>query len=207
MRPLVKYTYKGVSLPLIGWAKRLGTYPQVLEARLMSGWSVRKTLTTPLAPNERLREPAIPCRPPRTSYILEGDGRFMTVKAWAKELKCKRHIIYYRLRYNRPFECPDGKLITFKRHRAFEHNGVALRSCEWAERLNISQSRFLQRVRERLDEEKIYEMYQPGRTKKSPENVRESRMRQQARRKARSTGQGVAEGVDVVLGMLGVLID
>ena len=56
MRPLVKYTYKGVSLPLIGWAKRLGTYPQVLEARLASGWSVRKTLTTPLAPNERLRK-------------------------------------------------------------------------------------------------------------------------------------------------------
>ena len=207
MRRLVRYTYKGVSLPLVGWAKRLGTTPKVLEARLISGWSVRKTLSTPLAPNERPKEPPVPYCPPRTSYILEGDGRFMTVKAWADELKCKKHIIYYCLRYNRPFKCPDGKLIIFKRHQAFEHDGIALRACEWAERLNITPARFLQRVRERLDEEKVFEMYQPGRSKKSPEEVRAAHVRQRARQKARSTQKGVAEGVDVVLNVLGTLFD
>ena len=194
-------------MPLKGWAKRLGTSQKVLEARLKSGWSVRKTLTTPLAPDERRREPVVLHRPTRTSYILEGDGRFMTVTAWADELKCKRQVIYYCIRCNRPVRCPDGKRIKFKCHQAFEHDGVALRACEWAERLNISRSRFLQRVRDRLDEEKIFELYQPGKSKKSPADVRAANIRQRAKQKARSTQKGVAEGVDVVLTLLGVLFD
>lgn len=158
MIPLTRYTYKGVSLPLRGWAKRLGTYPHVLEARLVSGWSVQKTLATPIAPEDRLAASVVRHRPTRTSYILEGDGRFMTVKDWAKELKCKRHAIYYCIRCNRPLKCPDGKCITFKCHQAFEHDGVALRACDWAERLNITSRRFLQRVRAGLDEESIFEV-------------------------------------------------
>jgi len=145
MRRLRRYTYNGVTLPLRGWAKRLGVAESALEARLIGGWSIEKTLGTPIADWERPRPQEVKYRPPRTSYILEGDGRFMTVKDWAKELGCAYHVIYYCVRYNRPFKCSDGKCITFKRHQAFVYDGVALRACEWAERLGITCDEFLQR--------------------------------------------------------------
>ena len=156
MQRLARYTYNGVTLPLRGWAKRLGAAESALEARLIGGWSVQKTLETPIAPWERPRAPEAKYKPPRTSYILEGDGRFMTVKDWAKELGCKRHVIYYCLRWNRPFKRRDGKIIAFKRHQAFEHDGVALRACEWAERLGITSEQFLQRIKDGLGEADVF---------------------------------------------------
>ena len=153
---MVRYTYNGVTLPLRGWAKRLGVAEAVLEARLVGGWSVEKTLGTPIAPHERPAEPFVPYRPPGTSYILEGDGRFMTVKEWAKALGCPRHVIYYCVRYNRPFRCRDGKSVTFTRYQAFEHDGVALRACEWAERLGITSEEFLRRISDGLGEADVF---------------------------------------------------
>ena len=111
---------------------------------------------TPIAPHERPAEPFVPYRPPGTSYILEGDGCFMTVKEWAKALGCPRHVIYYCVRYNRPFRCRDGKSITFTRHQAFEHDGVALRACEWAERLGITSEEFLRRISDGLGEADVF---------------------------------------------------
>ena len=156
MRRLARYTYNGVTLPLRGWAKRLGVAESVLEARLIGGWSVEKTLATPIAPWERPRETEAKYRPPRTSYILEGDGRFMTVKEWAAELGCANHIIYYCIRYNRPFKCRDGRSIAFTRHQAFEHDGVALRASEWAERLGITREEFLRRISDGLGEADVF---------------------------------------------------
>ena len=156
MQRLARYTYNGVTLPLRGWAKRLGAAESALEARLIGGWSVQKTLETPIAPYERPKAPSVPYRPPKTSYILEGDGRFMTVKDWAKELGCARHVVYHCIRYNRPFKCRDGKSIEFIRHRAFEHGGVALRASEWAKRLNISCDEFLRRIKDGLGEADVF---------------------------------------------------
>ena len=156
MRRLARYTYNGVTLPLRGWAKRLGVAESVLEARLIGGWNVEKTLGTPIASWERPRTQEAKYCPPRTSYILEGDGRFMTVREWAAELGCAKHIIYYCIRYNRPFRCSDGKSITFTRHQAFEHNGVALRACEWAERLGITREEFLRRMKDVLGEADVF---------------------------------------------------
>jgi len=82
----------------------------------------------------------------------------MTVKDWAKELNCKRHVIYYCLRWNRPFKRRDGKIIAFKRHQAFEHDGVALRACEWAERLGITREQFLQRIKDGLGEADVFKV-------------------------------------------------
>ncbi len=156
MNRLPRYTYQGVTLPLRGWAKRLGADLRALEARLARGWSVEQTLATPLAPSERPPAPAVPYRPPRTSYILEADGRFMTVKDWARELNCPRHALYACLRFNRPFIRRDGTRLTFTRHRAFEHDGIALRACAWAARLRISRDAFLQRISDGLGEADIY---------------------------------------------------
>ena len=156
MQRLTRYMYNGVTLPLRGWAKRLGAAEAALEARLIGGWSVEKTLGTPIAPWERPRDQEAKYRPPRTSYILEGDGRFMTVKEWAAELGCANHIIYYCIRYNRPFKRRDGKSITFTRHQAFEHGGVALRACEWADRLGITCEAFLRRISDGLGEADVF---------------------------------------------------
>ena len=128
----------------------------MLEARLIGGWSVEKTLGTPIASWERPRTQEAKYRPPRTSYILEGDGRFMTVREWAAELGCAKHIIYYCIRYNRPFKCRDGKSITFTRHQAFDHKGVALRACEWADRLGITCEEFLRRIDDGLGEADVF---------------------------------------------------
>ena len=153
---IARYTYKGAILPLSGWAKRLGADLKALEARLACGWSVQKSFETPFAPDERPTKPPVPYRPPRTSYILEADGRFMTVKEWAKELNCKKDAIYYCLRFNRPLRCAGGETVRFTPHRAYEHDGTALRACDWAKRLNITCGQFLRRIEEGLGEADVF---------------------------------------------------
>lgn len=156
MLRIPRYTFNGITLPLRGWAKRLGIPEKALEGRLIGGWSVEKTLSTPIASWERPQKPSAKFIPPKTSYVIEGDGRFMTVRDWATELGCNKHNIYYCLRYDKPYKCKDGTRITFKRHQAFVHDGIALRACDWATRLNITEEQFLERIKAGLSEDETY---------------------------------------------------
>lgn len=42
------YEFKGVSMPLVAWAEKFGLKPVTLHARLSNGWSIEKSLNTPL---------------------------------------------------------------------------------------------------------------------------------------------------------------
>ena len=48
-----KYRYKGESLTVGEWAKRIGVSPAVLGMRLHTGWSVARALTEPVIPRAR----------------------------------------------------------------------------------------------------------------------------------------------------------
>lgn len=48
-----KYRYKGESLTVGEWAKRIGVSPAVLGMRLHSGWTIARALTEPVVPRKR----------------------------------------------------------------------------------------------------------------------------------------------------------
>lgn len=48
-----RLTFCGETRTIIEWAERLGFRPGILNNRLLAGWSVEKTLTTPVAPRHR----------------------------------------------------------------------------------------------------------------------------------------------------------
>jgi hypothetical protein len=41
-------TYRGLTLPAVAWAERIGMNPHTLRDRLRLGWPVAKALTTPI---------------------------------------------------------------------------------------------------------------------------------------------------------------
>ena len=61
-------TYKNVTLTICGWANRLGVSQYVLRNRLKRGWSVEKTLETPLQVDHR-REGSGRKRKEKEEYI------------------------------------------------------------------------------------------------------------------------------------------
>ncbi len=48
-----KYRYKGESLTVGEWAKRIGVSPAVLGMRIHSGWTIARALTEPVVPRKR----------------------------------------------------------------------------------------------------------------------------------------------------------
>ena len=68
------YEFNGESLLLTEWSKRLGIKIETLRSRLLTyGWSVEKTLTTPL-------------RPRCNNRILTLNGESGTLASWARRL-------------------------------------------------------------------------------------------------------------------------
>ena len=59
-------TFDGLSQPLNDWALDYGIYPDVITDRLARGWSVERTITTPMAvaPSQRLLPAYLPNLPP-----------------------------------------------------------------------------------------------------------------------------------------------
>ena len=205
MRAAPRYSYKGVSLPLTGWAKRLGARPEALQARLDAGWTFRKTILTPLDAKERVKPRMVAPGGNRTFYVFEADGVRMTAKEWAKALGRSRGFVYECFKRGKPVELDDGWIVNFKRQRGYEYYGETRCASDWAERLRISPERFLQRIRERLVREKVFEVYHPGRPKTLPDDPESAKAVTAARRTERETRRGVAEGVDLVLGAVGAM--
>jgi len=79
-------TYKGETLCLLDWAKRLGITHSTLRVRL-DQWTIEKALTEPATPPKE-----------STSRIISHDGCTLSVKEWAIKLEMPYSTLCYRLR-------------------------------------------------------------------------------------------------------------
>lgn len=69
-----KYTYKGVSMYLTGWAKALGMSASTLRRRIDNGWTLEDALTKPL--HDRRKN----LKPRRVDYSGKRYGKLTVVK-------------------------------------------------------------------------------------------------------------------------------
>lgn len=87
-RPL---TFQGKTQTIGYWAKELGLKRITIKKRLLRGWSVEKTLSTP-------PEPSLAGRNPRDPERHTFNGASRTIPQWAKLYKLKAHLVRSRLR-------------------------------------------------------------------------------------------------------------
>ena len=78
-------TFKGLSLTVKDWAARTGICSSSIASRLRCGWSVERTLTTPV--DQTISSPV------KLSY----QGEALTIMQWAKRLKISHSTIRNRL--------------------------------------------------------------------------------------------------------------
>jgi hypothetical protein len=78
-----KIEFRGECLTIAQWARKIGVLDSTLRLRLSNGWSIEKTLTTPV---EHDRHRTIKFR-----------GETLTIAQWARKFRMHPSTLYYRL--------------------------------------------------------------------------------------------------------------
>lgn len=117
-------TYKGETLPLSAWARRVGINKATLDHRITEGWTVEDALERPV-------------RDAPEPQLLTLHGKTQTHTQWAAELELSASTIRQRKLAGKtdaeallPVEEPDTR-------RVVEFRGEALTLAEWADRIGI----------------------------------------------------------------------
>lgn len=191
-----QYRYGGVSLPLDMWAKRLGTTPAVLKRRLREGWSVRKTLSTPIAPEEAREDLRSYSSTGRVVTLFACRGERMSLPAWGKRLGLNERTVQKYVQEKRAIVI-DGRPSVLKQVKLYTYRGETLSVAEWATRLGLTQKAFRERLEAGLLDEEIFKPAEKEKPPKEPEIACPYSADYQ---------QGMAEGMWIVLTLVSTLM-
>lgn len=92
MPPVKQLTYKGETLTMLEWSKRVGVSKGTLVTRLKRGWSPRRTLFGRM--DEIVMKP-LP-RGRHNSKYIEFGGQRLTLKEWAEKYDLNYNTVFSR---------------------------------------------------------------------------------------------------------------
>ena len=131
----------GVREHVIAAAERYGLSPQVVTQRLQKGWTVKRSLTTPVKPAERR---------------IEFNGQTHSLAEWADKLGIDRVTLQNRLdllgwTVERALTCPVRSLVrsgkTRQPSKPLTLNGVTKTGAQWARELGLTEPAIRARIR------------------------------------------------------------